>query len=73
MDMGSALDQLATRTCSRGFGIPYAQLEEYYRPILPPDWGDDTLWEDVYDEAAAEHQGRLAVWNKNGGVVAAAV
>lgn len=50
IDFGSALDVLCTKRCSRGQGISYEQIENYFRPILPENW-NDPCFDCIYPEA----------------------
>lgn len=40
IDIGSGLDYLCTKKCSRGFSHSYENLEKYFEEILPPNWND---------------------------------
>lgn len=50
IDLGSALDFLCTRKCSRGYTYTYDILEEYFQPLLPINW-NDPKFDPIYEMA----------------------
>jgi len=47
IDIGSGLDYLCTKKCSRGWSYSYNTLETYFEDILPPNW-NDPQFEPIY-------------------------
>lgn len=52
IDIGSGLDYLCTKKCSRGNVYSYEKLESYFSDILPLNWNDDCF---NYIYEAAKH------------------
>ena len=50
IDIGSGLDYLCTKKCSRGNTYSYDKLENYFQEILPLNW-DDYSFNDIYEKA----------------------
>lgn len=52
IDIGSALDLIATKKDSRGY-MPYEEMKTYFRSILPPAhiWENDRKYSHIYTEA----------------------
>jgi hypothetical protein len=47
IDIGSGLDYICTKKCSRGHPYTYNELEEYFKEILPENWNDSNF-EEIY-------------------------
>lgn len=47
IDIGSGLDYLCTKKCSRGHPYSYDTLEKYFEEILPQNWNDDQF-DEIY-------------------------
>lgn len=47
IDIGSGLDYLCTKKCSRGNVFTYDKLENYFKEILPLNW-NDICFENIY-------------------------
>jgi hypothetical protein len=53
IDIGSGLDYLCTKKCSRGNAFAYEKLEEYFKEILPENWNDNSFnW--IYEKAKSK-------------------
>lgn len=52
IDIGSGLDYLCTKKCSRGWKHSYDKLEAYFQEILPPNW-NDSEFNIIYDKSKA--------------------
>jgi hypothetical protein len=50
IDIGSGLDYLCTKKCSRGHTYSYDKLETYFKEILPPNWNDPNF-NIIYEKA----------------------
>ena len=50
LDIGSGLDYVCTKKCSRGWSYSYEQLEAYFRDLLPSNWNDEQF-EWIYQKA----------------------
>lgn len=50
IDIGSGLDYLCTKKCSRGNIFSYEKLEKYFEEILPENW-NDISFNNVYEAA----------------------
>jgi hypothetical protein len=50
IDIGSGLDYLCTKKCSRGNTFTYETLEKYFEELLPLNW-NDPCFNYIYDLA----------------------
>jgi hypothetical protein len=50
IDIGSGLDYLCTKKCSRGWYYSYDKLETYFNEILPSNW-NNSEFDSIYDNA----------------------
>ena len=50
IDIGSGLDYLCTKKCSRGNSYSYEKLEKYFEEILPSNW-NDSMFNYIYELA----------------------
>ena len=50
IDIGSGLDYLCTKKCSRGNSYSYEKLEKYFEEILPSNW-NDSMFDYIYELA----------------------
>lgn len=50
IDIGSGLDYLCTKKCSRGNTFSYEKLEQYFEEILPENW-NDPIFNNIYELA----------------------
>lgn len=55
LDIGSGLDFLCTKKCSRGWSYSYQQLENYFYELLPSNWNASEF--DWISEKAKTHIG----------------
>ena len=52
IDIGSALDLIATKKDSRGY-MPYDEMKHYFHDILPDNW-EDEQFNDIYEQAQTQ-------------------
>lgn len=52
IDIGSALDLIATKKDSRGY-MCYEEMKQYFDEILPENW-EDEQYNDIYEEAKTQ-------------------
>jgi hypothetical protein len=50
IDIGSGLDYICTKKCSRGNPYSYEEIENYFEDILPANW-NDSRFNDIYKKA----------------------